>query len=365
MSLLTPLAPLVVAQATPPAPGTTIANPFKGPVDDLTNLSGACAGDPSSVCTFVLDKTQNAWLAGFADWFVSKPLSILLVVFVAWIVNRIARRVIKRSVNKVVGGGPRKTVRWLRERSPDVLLRTGQVNMRSATRAQTLGTVFSGIATAVIWLVAISVILGVLEVNLGPVLATASIIGVALGFGAQYMVRDFLAGLFLVIEDQFGVGDIVDLGDASGTVEKLTLRSTRLRDVNGVVWHVPNGQIQRVANKSQEWARAVLDLEVPYDADLDRAQDVIRHTAEVLAAEEEWQAEILETPEVWGVERFTAAGVTLRLVVKTQPASQFGVMRELRLRVKSDLEAEGIVLAAARNDLVVRVQDGSHGDRQV
>jgi small conductance mechanosensitive channel len=361
MSFLTTTT-VVLAQAKPPSPSTSIANPFEGPVDELTNLGEVCKAEPSSVCTSVQDKTNNAWLAGFADWFVSKPLAILLVVLVAWLVNRITRRIVKRSMKKVVQSPPHRTVRWLRDKSPNVLLKTDQINLRSETRADTLGTVLAGIATAVIWLIAVCVILGILEVDFGPVLATAGIIGVAFGFGAQYMVRDFLAGTFLVIEDQFGVGDIVDLGgDASGTVEKLTLRSTRLRDVNGVVWHVPNGQIVRVGNKSQEWARAVLDLELAYDADIARAQDIIRHTAEAMSAEEDWQAVILETPEVWGVESFTANGITVRLVVKTQPASQFGVMRELRRRLKADLDAGGIPFGAERNELLVRVESEDGG----
>jgi small-conductance mechanosensitive channel len=320
----------------------------------LPDLAQACKPTDSWVCTKVYDTTGSEWWAGAAEWFVAKPLAILLIVLVAWVANRIVRRLIKRSMARMLEPGSRRSVRWIRDKSPDMLVRTQSNNLRTDARVQTLSTVFRGLATAVIWLIAVLWILSILQVNLGPIVVTAGVAGVALGFGAQYMIRDFLAGIFMVIEDQLGVGDIVDLGDAKGTVEKITLRSTRLRDVQGVVWHVPNGQIQRVANKSHEWARAVLDLEVGFDTDVAEAEQLIQATADALAAEERWQAEILETPEVWGIESFTEHGVTIRVVIKTKPASQFGVMRELRARLKSAFEANGIGLAGSgRSDVWV------------
>jgi small conductance mechanosensitive channel len=313
----------------------------------------------------VYDRTGSEWWAHAAEWLWTKPLAILLVILVAWLANRIARRIIKRSMERMLEPGAHQPVRWLRDKSPDVLVRTQANNLRTEARIQTLSTVFRGLATAVIWLVAIFWILSILDVSLGPIVATAGVAGVALGFGAQYMIRDFLAGTFMVIEDQIGVGDIVDLGEAKGTVEKITLRSTRLRDVNGVMWHVPNGQITRVANKSHEWARAVLDLEVGFDTDVAAAEQVIRRTAEHLAADPHWQAEILETPEVWGVESFTERGMTIRLVVKTKPASQFGVMRELRARLKTAFQDNGIHFAGTgRNEVWVHGDEDNTGDER-
>ena len=252
----------------------------------------------------------------------------------------------------------------LRDATPDVLLRTTQTNLRAEARTQTMSEVFRSIASVIIWFVAVVAVLEVFEINLGPLVATAGVIGVALGFGAQNVVRDFLAGFFLVVEDQFGVGDIVDLGgEAKGTVEGITLRATKLRDVNGVVWHVPNGQIVRVGNKSQEWARALLDVEVAYDTDLDQAMQVIQATADALAAEPAWSAEILATPEVWGVETFTDRGIAIRLVIKTQPASQFGVMRELRARITDAFADAGLTLAGAgRSDVWVHDADRAAPD---
>jgi small conductance mechanosensitive channel len=264
---------------------------------------------------------------------------------VAFVVNRLARSFIKRSMTRVLSDRSLRTRRAIRKATPNVLLRTEPVNMRLEARVQTLTTVLRSIVSVTIWFVAGLAVLGALGINLTTLVAPASILGVALGFGAQNIVKDFLAGIFIVIEDQFGVGDVVDIGgDAKGTVEQLTLRATRVRDVHGTVWHVPNGQIVRAANKSQEWARALLDIEVDGSTDYDQVAAVVRHVAEQVAATPRWMVEIIETPELWGVESFTEKGYTVRLVVKTRPASQFGVMRELRIRLLAAFREAGIVL---------------------
>ena len=153
-------------------------------------------------------------------------------------------------------------------------------------------------------------------------------------------MRDFLSGVFILIEDQFGVGDIVNLdNETSGTVEAVSLRTTRLRSVDGTVWHVPNGEIRRVGNQSQHWSRALIDIEVAYDTDIDHAKDVIGGVAHEIAAED---SDVLDEPEVWGVEALGANGITIRLVVKTRPSEQYRVSRELRQRLKAAFEREGI-----------------------
>jgi moderate conductance mechanosensitive channel len=198
------------------------------------------------------------------------------------------------------------------------------------------------VATGVIWSIAAITILGELGINLGPLIASAGIAGVALGFGAQSLVKDFLSGFFMLVEDQYGVGDIVDLGEAAGTVEAVSLRTTRLRDVNGTVWHVPNGMVTRVGNKSQQWARALLDVNVVYGTDVDRAERLIKETADALWNDPDWDDKFLEEPEVWGVEQLAAESIHIRLVVKTQPAQQFAVTRELRRRILQAFQANGI-----------------------
>jgi small conductance mechanosensitive channel len=198
--------------------------------------------------------------------------------------------------------------------------------------------------TVVVWTIAGVMILGELGVALGPLIAGAGIAGVALGFGAQSLVKDFISGTFMLIEDQYGVGDIIDAGEASGTVEAVSLRTTRLRDVNGTVWHIPNGNILRIGNMSQQWARALLDVSLATDTDVDHAQDVIKRVADSVWNDSDWHGEILEEPEVWGVERLGPDAIVIRLVVKTKPAEQFTVMRELRRRLLEAFAAEGVEL---------------------
>jgi small-conductance mechanosensitive channel len=308
----------------------------------------ACPPDAASwVCEPVYDSMGPAW-AVRAEWLVSKPLTILLVLVAAFIVNRIARYCIKRSLNRLLqppSDRARRAQRALRRAAPAALLRTSPLNLRIDARVQTLTTVFRSITSVLIWFVAGVTIMQVVGVNVTSLVAISSVAGVAIGFGAQNVVRDFLAGMFIVLEDQFGVGDTVDIGDdAKGKVEELTLRTTRVRDVNGTLWHVPNGQIKRVANKSQEWARAVLDIEVDGATRYERVAPLIQKVAEGMASEERWMPEMLESPEVWGVEAFTEAGYTVRTVVKTRPASQFRIMRELRIRLLDVFRAEGILL---------------------
>lgn len=291
----------------------------------------------------MFESTDNATLAAGAEWFVAKPAAILGIVVLAFVVSRIARWSIKRVMQRVLQPKNTERAQKLRDKTPNVLLRSGQWDLRAESRVQTLTVVFRSVASMIVWFVAVVWILQVLGIALGPLIAGAGIVGVALGFGAQNVVRDFLAGFFLIIEDQFGVGDIVDLGpDVAGTVEKITMRATRVRDVNGTVWHVPNGQILRAGNKSQEWARALIDVEVSPDSDLELVQRVIGESAAEMATDPAWSFQILEPPEVWGVEALSPSAVTVRLVVKTRPAAQFAVMRELRLRMKQAFDRAGV-----------------------
>jgi small conductance mechanosensitive channel len=249
------------------------------------------------------------------------------------------RRSLKRGLSKLAGGGLTEKLGAVREMTPDVLLETGQHNLRASQRVEALASILRSIASFVIWTVAAFMVMGQLGVDLAPLIAGAGIIGVALGFGSQSLVKDFLSGLFILIEDQFGVGDIVDLGEATGTVEVVSLRTTRLRAVDGTVWHVPNGEIQRVGNKSQHWSRALLDIEIAYANDVEHARTVIKKVADQVWNEQE---DVIEEPDLWGVENLGANGVTLRLVVKTRPSQQWVVSRLLRERIKAAFDEEGI-----------------------
>jgi small conductance mechanosensitive channel len=278
--------------------------------------------------------------ADVADFLLGAPLRILAIVIIAWFVNRIARRGVKSTLRTLSSGAVQERVGSLRAAAPAALLQTQEHSLRSEQRIDALTSVLRSLVTFVIYTVAVFMILGEIGINLGPLIAGAGIIGVALGFGSQSLVKDFLSGVFILVEDQFGVGDIVDLdGQTSGTVDAVSLRTTRLRSVDGTLWHVPNGEIRRVGNKSQHWSRALIDIEVAYDTDLDHAEAVIARVADEIATGD---ADVIEQPEVWGVEQLGANGIVIRLVVKTRPSEQFRVSRELRRKIKAVFEEEGI-----------------------
>jgi small conductance mechanosensitive channel len=333
---------------------------------DPAVLTDVCGPDPSFICKQVLERTDNGDWAELADVVFARPLTILLVLGIASIVNALLRRGIDRFVATMSGEqqAGRRLKRRLRASPlgrgiPASVLATGQLSLRAAARAETLGSVLRSVATFSIWVIAIVTILGELGINLGPLIAGAGVAGVALGFGAQSLVKDFLAGMFMLIEDQYGVGDIIDVGEATGTVEAVSLRTTKIRDVKGTMWHVPNGQIMRVGNMSQQWARALLDISVAYGSDIEVAQQVIKETADALWRDADWSSRILEEPDVWGVEALAADGVTIRLVVKTLPAAQFNVLRELRVRIKGALEAAGVEIPYPQRTVWVRREAGT------
>jgi small conductance mechanosensitive channel len=312
------------------------------PSQDPEAIQRACGDEPSFVCRRVLDETGSEAWAEAADKLLATPVTILLILVVAVLANVLVRRAIKRLTAQIAAPNGQERLRSLKRRAPPSIVGTQSLSLRAAARAQTLGLVLRSIASAAIWTIAAAMILAELGVNLGPLIAGAGIAGVAIGFGAQSLVKDFLSGIFMLVEDQYGVGDIIDAGVANGTVEAVTLRTTRLRDVNGTVWHIPNGTILRVGNMSQQWARALLDVEVAPDTDLDAAQATIKRVADGLWEDPDWSSRILEEPEVWGVERWNPEGIVLRSVVKTRAAEQFKVLRELRRRLVLAFREAGI-----------------------
>jgi small-conductance mechanosensitive channel len=201
-------------------------------------------------------------------------------------------------------------------------------------------------------------ILGELGIELGPLLASAGIAGLALGFGAQTLVKDLLAGLFMLLEDQYGVGDIVDLGEASGTVEAVGLRTTSIRDARGVLWHIRNGEVVRVGNKSQGWAMVVIDVPVGF-ARVDEATRVLREAGTAMVTDPQWQNDLLEPPEVLGVEQLTVDGAVLRTTVKTTSDAHARVSRELRSRLTEALAGAGITDALSAGRVYIRPPAGA------
>jgi small conductance mechanosensitive channel len=317
----------------------TVSLPFS--VEEPT-----CGTPPDGWCEAVLDMTGNKWLASSANWLVAKPLTIILILIVAMIIRTILRRLIDR-LTRATGGKMPALLRPLRERAPQALSQL--VSERRAQRAKTIGSVFKSIVSVLVFGIAFMMILAELGVNLAPVLASAGILGVAVGFGAQNVVKDFLSGVFMMLEDQYGVGDVVDVGEASGTVEAVGLRITTMRDVNGTVWYVRNGEILRVGNSSQGFAVAVVDVPIGYGADVGQATDILGQVVTEAAENEPVLEDVLEPPEVLGVERVSAAeGIMLRVTVKVRPGRQWAVQRTLRARIMGAFEDAGVQGPIAR-----------------
>jgi moderate conductance mechanosensitive channel len=300
-----------------------------------TLLSANPCEEDQQVCDQAYDWTENATVAEIADIVIGKPLAIagllILGIAVRWLLHRVIDRMIRRAETGVL---------------PD------RVNIATSTRrvqrAQTMGSLLKSVVTGVLVAVFGTMILSEVGVNIAPIIASAGIIGIALGFGAQSLVKDFLSGTFMIFEDQYGVGDVVDIGEAIGTVEAVTLRITRLRDLNGTVWYVPNGEILRVGNMSQNWARAVIDVSVAYSEDLARVKRILLEVAKDLYEDDEFNELIIEEPEVTGVEMLAADSVNLRVMLKTLPLEQWAVGRELRQRIKARFDHEGIEIPFAQ-----------------
>jgi small-conductance mechanosensitive channel len=273
--------------------------------------------------------------------YVATPAAIVVIVVVGlvfrWFINRAIDRVVRRASAGTVPG----VIAGTKAGAVLADLRPG-AGERRQQRAQTMGSILKSISGGLIIAIVIVMVLDQVGVNIAPIIASAGIVGVALGFGAQNLVKDFLSGIFMILEDQYGVGDAVDLGEAMGTVEAVGLRVTRLRDVDGTVWYVRNGEILRVGNQSQNWARTVLDITVAYESDLDQVQQLLQEEATAMYEDEQYHDIIIEAPEVWGVERFDKDGAVVRVVLKTAPLQQWPVARALRQRIKARFDAAGI-----------------------
>jgi moderate conductance mechanosensitive channel len=263
---------------------------------------------------------------GSLQWHVLLPqaMKIVLVIFMAIIAYRLTRVLIGRLLQREIDEED-PLVRRLREQ-----------------RAQTLASLLGNVAAVAVFVVATLTILDILLDNIGPILASFGILGLAFSFGAQSLVKDVISGTFMLMEGQFGVGDVVKVSDVSGLVEKITLRTTVLRDIEGAVHIVPNGEITRVTNMTKAWSRALLHISVAYKEDVDHVIAVLRDVLGEFAVDPEWAALLLEEPVVPGVESFSDSAVVIRVMAKTLPLKQWDVARELRRRIKKRFDQEGI-----------------------
>jgi small-conductance mechanosensitive channel len=273
--------------------------------------------------------------------FIVHPLRILLIIVLALVIRTLVGRTINRLTRPDTENDLPLLLRPLGERASvqGLLTNAGLLSERRRLRAETIGSVLRSITSVAIFAIAAMLVLGELEVNLAPVVASAGILGLAIGFGAQNLVKDFVAGIFMILEDQYGVGDVIDVGEVAGTVEGVGLRTTRLRDDHGTVWYIRNGEVERVGNKTQGFAQVVIDLPVPSDADIGAVRRAIKVAADSLWRDAEWSTVILEEPRMLGIEELNPDNVVLRLTVKTRPLQQWRVGRELRQRIKNQLDS--------------------------
>ena len=287
-------------------------------------------------------KDQSAWQA-ILDWFRINALIILVTIVVAVIVWFVIVRLIKRVTENakkklLVADRPERVRNAEHTQELTAVLMT----QRREQRFEAISQLLRSITTFTIVTMSLLIILGQLGVNLAPLIASAGVLGVALGFGAQTLVKDFLSGIFLVLEDQFGVGDVVDLGEATGTVEEVTLRVTRLRDLSGVVWYVRNGEILRVANRSQGWTLAIVDVPVAYTEDLDRIRRIVEQVADQMDADSRWDGVLFGRPTYAGVESVSGEAVFIRVTARAAPDQQMPAARAVREELKNAFDAAGV-----------------------
>jgi small-conductance mechanosensitive channel len=346
-------------------------------------LTGSCGDNPGIACRMAWDVTHSTNAAQLVRVYLAGPVSeglrILFVIVVALIVRAAAHRVINKlteraatatlpvaqvirphraSANAAASAAAAGAAAARAGDAPVVVQEDG--TERREQRARALGSILRSGVSIVVFGIAVLTILGDLGFDLTPLLLSTTVLGVALGFGAQNLVRDYLAGILMLVEDHYGVGDTINVNDATGTVEAMTLLSTQLRDVNGVVWHIRNGTIESVGNESQGWSRAVIDYPVPYEEDLARIRALMEQAAGSMFRERGWRKLMLEKPEVWGAQELSSKEVTMRIVAKTAPMRQWEVARELRARVKATLDAAGVA-PAGPDTIVITAPPGDPG----
>lgn len=281
------------------------------------------------------------------DLFVARPLKILLIIVVAMLLNWLANRIINRATQR----GITNAAALLNREANDTPQARSKENRRQQ-RMRTLANVGRSIAAIIIWTWAVLAVLDQLDVNVAPLIASAGIVGVAIGFGAQSLVKDFFSGMFILLENQYGVGDTIEVGSITGEVEEMTLRITTIRDMDGTLWYVRNGDIDQVGNHSDRFSIARLQIPVSIMANPDQASRVIEDAAVAAASEPAMRGKVIETPAMLGPSDFTPTYVSFRLAVKTMPGEQWAVARHLQHRILAALHEAGVVLTPMDSVLV-------------
>nr|WP_309235703.1 mechanosensitive ion channel family protein [Streptomyces sp. TRM64462] len=305
-------------RSTPPVTDTSSSSPAPVSLDEAARQAGAAAG--------WVEQNWSSW--------VNTGLRILLILLVAFTLRYLIRRALTKLIDRMNRG-----VQAVEGTALGGLLVNAE---RRRQRSEAIGSVLRSVASFLILGTAGLMVLGAFEIDLAPLLASAGVAGVAIGFGARNLVTDFLSGVFMILEDQYGVGDSVDAGVASGEVIEVGLRVTKLRGVDGEIWYVRNGEIKRVGNLSQGWATAGVDVTVRPTEDLDVIRKLIAEAGEQMAADEPWNERLWGPVEVLGLTEVLLDSMTVRVSAKTMPGKALGVERELRWRIKRTFDAAGI-----------------------
>lgn len=264
------------------------------------------------------------WLENFLPWLLSHGINILIVAVGAFILNKVLGRIISRSVRIAVTSNSQV--------SPEA----------EKKREDTLVRIFKGIIRVLLIFIAVLMIMSEIGIKIAPILAGAGIAGIAIGFGGQYLIRDIITGLFIIIENQFRVGDVVSINDKAGTVEDITLRMTTLRDLDGTVHHIPNGEITIVSNMSKFFSRVNINIGISYSSSIDKAIEIINKVGEEMANELEWKEHIISAPRFLRLDSLSDSSVDLKILGDTKPSMQWAVSGELRKRLKTAFDKEGI-----------------------
>ncbi|NND77884.1 MAG: mechanosensitive ion channel family protein [Flavobacteriales bacterium] len=264
------------------------------------------------------------WKEGIGPWLVDHGVKVVLIVIGAIILNIVLRKVMERAIRIAIIPG--------KDDSRD----------SEVKREDTLIKIFLGILRISIILIASLMVLAEMGLMIAPIIAGAGIVGLAVGFGGQYLIRDIISGFFIIIENQYRVGDVVNFDGTSGTVEDISIRMTTLRDLDGTIHHVPHGEIKKVANLSKHFARVNLDIGVAYDSDMEKVMQVVNETGNALAADPEWKDRIISAPQFLRVNKFDDSAIIIKVLGETQPSDQWAVSGEFRRRIKVAFDKAGI-----------------------
>lgn len=295
---------------------------------------------PSEIAKDISEGASDLW-----SFLVGVPFKILMIILTALIVLLLVRKLIKKITEKLAS---EPEANWLNssDRAKALLAVNPLANARRAQRSRTIGSVLRSVASIAVGAIAILLILDQLSVNIAPLLASAGVVGVAVGFGAQSLVKDFLSGIFLIMEDQYGVGDKVQIGDVNGTVESIALRITKVRDAEGTLWYLRNGDVLKVGNKTHGWAVAAVEVKVPYSADLEVVRDALDEASSRVKMDKISAAALRGPVAVSGIESMSANALALKVTVKTLPAKQWEVARALRENIRTVFTERSIEMAA-------------------